>query len=68
MEFINWIVENGSTILEIVGSLVGIASLVTGLTNTPKDDKVVAKIQVWLGKLSFLTHKDKEGTFQVPGK
>lgn len=68
MEFIQWIAEHGSTLIEITGALVGVASLITGLTKTPKDDKVVAKIQSFLSKLSVLTHKDEDGTFKVIGK
>lgn len=67
-DVITWLGENWGTLIEVTGGLLGVASLITGLTKSPKDDKVIAKIQGWLGLVSFLKHKDKDGTFKVPLK
>ena len=47
----------------IVAALLPLASLITGLTKTPKDDAVLAKI---LPFLSFLQPKDAPGTLKLP--
>lgn len=67
-DVVSWLGENWPVLVEVVGGLLGVATLVTGLTKTPKDDAVVAKLQGWLGRLSVVTHKDAPGTLKVPGK
>lgn len=47
----------------VLGALIPLASLIVGLTDTPKDDAVLAKI---LPFLSFLQPKDAAGTLKLP--
>lgn len=47
----------------VVGALIPLATVITGLTPTPKDDAVLAKI---LPFLSVVTPKDAPGTFKLP--
>ena len=61
----SWILEHWSEVLQIIGSFVAAATIITGLTPTPKDDEWLKKI---VSALSFVTSKDKEGTFKVPFK
>lgn len=42
-----WIQENGMVVLQIVGGTLGVLALISKLTPTPKDDKVIAKILNW---------------------
>lgn len=65
-DVVTWLGENWTVLVEVTGGLLAVASLVTGLTKTPKDDAVVAKLQGWLGRLSVVTHKDAPGSFKVP--
>ncbi len=62
-DIISWFLGNWGVLLSLVFALLGVAQLITGLTNTPKDDAVVRKI---LDFLSFLKPKDAAGTFKVP--
>ena len=51
----------------ILGSLMGLATLITGLTNSEKDDAIVSKIRYTFNKLFGLTtYKDAAGTFKFP--
>jgi hypothetical protein len=63
MEILAFILDNLKTIGAIVSAVLVLATLVTGLTPSPKDDEVVRKIA---GFLSFLTPKDAPGTFKLP--
>ena len=67
MDILNWLMDHTSDIVNILLSVLALASLVTGLTSTPKDDKLVSKIRLWVKRLSVLTHKDAPGTFKLPG-
>lgn len=67
MDVVNWVVENRESLFEVAVGLLGVASLVTALTKTPKDDAVVAKILKAVERLSVLTHKDTKGTLKAPG-
>ena len=60
-----WLIENYQTLLTIVGLLISATSLITGLTPTPKDDAILAKI---IKALSIVTSKDEPGTFKRPLK
>lgn len=52
---------------QIALALAGVATLITGLTNTPRDDEIVGKIFHVLGKIfGFAKHKDAAGTFKLP--
>ena len=54
------------TILTIVGSVLSLASLITGLTPTPVDDGIVAAIRKLIGVFSVVTPKDHPSTFKLP--
>lgn len=66
-DVVTWLGENWLTLVEVTGGLLGVASLITGLTNTPKDDAFVAKLQGWLGRLSVVTHKDAPNSLKMVG-
>ena len=51
------IAENGVTLLEIIGAAVLLATLITSLTPTKKDDAVVSKLRKVLEALSLLKPK-----------
>jgi hypothetical protein len=59
----NWLLSNWTTVVEIVGGALAVASTVTALTPTPADDAVLAKIVAFF---SFLTHKNAPGTLKMP--
>lgn len=63
MEAISWIWEHIGEIGAIVGILGALATAITGLTPTPKDDAWVRRI---LGWLSIVLPKDSPGTFKAP--
>ena len=60
---VSWIVENWRVLAEVVFALLTVAGLITGLTNTPKDDEIVRKI---VGFLGFLKPADQPGTVKLP--
>lgn len=60
---IAWLVANWPVLVGIIGGLLSLASLVTSLTKSPKDDEWVKKLIGWL---SFLTHNDTVGTLKAP--
>lgn len=68
MEILSWIVNHWVEISEAAGLLLAFATLITGLTPSPKDDAFVAKIRGYLSRWSVVTHKNAEGTFKLPGK
>lgn len=55
--------DNVQTLVWIIGSLLGVASVITGLTPTTADDAVVKRLIGWF---SFVTHKNIDGTFKLP--
>lgn len=61
-----WIVDNLALIGQIAAAVLALASVITALTPTPKDDSVVAWIQALLGRLGVLTHRDAPGTLKAP--
>lgn len=65
MEALQWIVENYKLLLGIVAALVTVASLVTSLTSSPKDDKIVSKIRKFLGRLGVMKFG---GGAKLPGQ
>lgn len=65
-EIVGWLVANVGTLLTIAGAVVGVASMVTALTPSPKDDLFVSKVKGYLDRLSVLTHKDAAGTVKLP--
>ena len=60
-----YLLEHWADILEAASLLVAAASIITGLTPSPKDDEILKKI---VAALSFLKPKDADGTFKVPFK
>ena len=60
-----WILENWTHVLEAVGLLMAAATIITGLTPSPKDDQWLKKVANFL---SIVTPKDKPSTFKVPFK
>lgn len=60
MNIVNWVVENATTVLAIVGAVQVIAVAVVKLTPTPKDDAFLAKVLPWVEKLAgYLSVKAK---------
>lgn len=57
-DVIAFLVAHGADLLTILGLLVAVATAVTRLTPSPKDDEVVRKIAAFL---SFLQPKDVGG-------
>lgn len=55
-----WIKSNYSTILEIIGAVVTLATIIVKLTPTDSDDKVLAKI---IKVLSALSLCNADGSF-----
>lgn len=58
-----WITENWQSMLGILMGALTLASAITKLTPTPKDDEVVRKIIAWL---SFLQPRGA-GSIKLPG-
>ena len=56
-------------IIEIVMGLIAVATVITGMTKSSKDDAILSKIKDWVGRLfSIVTHSDAGGTFKLPGQ
>ena len=55
-----WITEHGNEILQIVGAVVALATLIVKLTPTQKDDNLLAKI---IKVLSALSLCNADGSF-----
>ena len=49
----NWITENYVTLLAILGSLYGVASLVASLTPSDKDDSFLEKVGKWADRIGL---------------
>lgn len=62
-----WILANWMLITGAISGLIGIASFITGLTDTPDDDKVVNWIRRAFGMLSAVEYRDGEGSLKLPG-
>jgi len=60
MEVLQWGLENWVYILEGISLLVAFATLVTRLTPTKEDDKLLGKVQAFLRKFSLLPPKTGE--------
>lgn len=69
MTLVSWFAGNWGTIVQILGGLLGVGSLVTGLTPSPKDDEFLGKARKFVGKVaSVTTFADAPGTFKAPGQ
>lgn len=67
MAIVGWVMGNWQTVVEIALAALGVAGMITGLTNSPKASGVIGTLRAWLERLSPVTSKDKPGTFKVPG-
>ena len=54
-------------ILYLIGALYGVANIIVGLTPTPKDNSVLAKVRTWLHRFGLLRFSDEPGTLKAPG-
>lgn len=61
MKIIEWFASNWDVILMVSGAVLSLASIVTKLTPTPTDDKVVDFIKNLLARLSVLQPKGVSG-------
>jgi len=50
--------------LALLGAVVALASIITPLTKTPHDDKILAKVKDWLHQFSIINAKDVKGVGQ----
>lgn len=62
---------NVTEVIGIIIAVLGVASAITALTPTPKDDAIVASIRKFIASLSVLEHKDiikdkTKPTFKAP--
>lgn len=55
-EIITWIKTNWGTICEIIGQIVILATLITGLTPTPRDEGVLMSIKKFLSIFGILNY------------
>jgi len=49
----NWITENYQTILQILGAVYTVATLIAVLTPSDKDDTFLAKVGKWADRVGF---------------
>jgi hypothetical protein len=57
---LNFICEYYDELLAVIGALCVIASFIVKLTPTPKDDKILGKIQSFVEKFSIVARNKKE--------
>ena len=57
---IKWITEHGNEVLQLIGAMVALATLIVKLTPTQKDDTVLAKV---IKVLSALSLCNADGSF-----
>lgn len=62
-DLVAFVLSNADTLLAVLGALLTLASLVTALTPSPKDDEVVRKLVAFF---SFLQPHDSVGTVKAP--
>lgn len=62
-QVVAWVVAHWAEIAGVIAALLTLASIVTALTPTPKDDEVVRKIASFL---SFLQPRTSAGTLKPP--
>lgn len=66
-EILAFLVANKAVIVGIASGVLGLATLITGLTPSPKDDAVVAKIRDFLARFGFAQYSDAPGSLKLPG-
>lgn len=60
MEYINWITENWEGVLAVITGVIALASAVSAMTETPKDDAIVSKIKRIIDALALNVGKAKK--------
>lgn len=50
----NWIIEHIKDVLEVIGAVVSLATLIVALTPTQKDDAILAKVIKFLSVFGLL--------------
>lgn len=60
---IQFLMEHYDEMLEIAGTVIGLASMITAITPTPNDDAIVHKISDWF---SILKPHNADGTLKLP--
>ena len=60
MEYINWIGENWESVLAVITAVVTLASAISAVTDTPKDDAIVSKIKRLIDALALNVGKAKK--------
>lgn len=63
----DWLTENWELISQIAGVVITIATIITGLTDTPIDNTIVDVIRRIFAQLSFAEPRDAEGSLKLPG-
>lgn len=63
MGFVNVLVENWGVLVGLLLSLHAAATFVVGITDTPKDDAIVAKVYKFVEMLAGVTEKTKQPGF-----
>ena len=56
----NWIVENWELIVAAALGLHALASAITAMTPTPRDDEWVAAVYQWVERLALVVGKAKD--------
>jgi hypothetical protein len=67
MEVWKWVTAHRVEIMEAVGALYLVASIVVRLTPSPKDDAALGKVRGLLERLSFLAPIDTGKVLTMPG-
>jgi len=52
---------------QVLVGLLTVATIITGITRSPTDDSILAKISHVLRRLGLVTYSDEAGTFSFPG-
>ena len=66
MGFIDWLQENGGTLVEIALWAIGIASAITGFFSTEKAEGIRAVLLRIAHFIGGLAPKDQPGTLSIP--
>ena len=57
---IDYIIENKEGVLQVITSVIAVASAVAALTPTPKDDTLIGKLYKLVDWLALNIHKAKD--------
>lgn len=60
MEYINWATENWESVLAVITAVIAVASAVSAMTDTPKDDAIVSKIKRLIDAMALNVGKAKK--------